>query len=311
MGGTKQKPIGTLVTLDKHEISPQLRWRRVDAAEAIAKYKVDADQAKRVVHASAGIRLRDFGKMMFAEGMALPVAGSTDAQSLGGLIASDLHSTGKRVGFLSPQLLEITVVTASGELSTFTKNEQIPRGQTGRWSWVPPGFAAELLSHLPVAGALGVLGVVAEIVLKLDAAYNMRKTERFVPREWAEANLERLLDPSASEEFLTYDHVSFYYAGGGQQPIKTVRLNGWRRTTEAVSPNADELKTVREIFDIVGSGFLPDYLLRLAQRPGAATGHCAWPRRRRLDRHAEQTAVGRFPGKRRLRSKAVFSARRD
>ena len=273
MGGTKQKLVGTLVTLDKHEIGPNLRWRRVSANAAMAKYKVDADQARRVVHASAGIRLRDFGKRMWAEGMALPIAGSTDAQSLGGLIATDLHSTGKRVGFLSPQLLEVAVVTANGDLSVFTKDEQIPRGQTGHWIWTPPGSTAtESLSRLPVAGALGVLGIVAEIVLKLDTAYTMFKTERFVPREWAEANLERLLDPATAEEFLTYDHVSFYYAGGGQQPIKTVRLNGWRRTPEPVSPNADELKTIREIFDIVGSGFLPDYLLRLAERQSPRPG---------------------------------------
>ena len=101
MGGDKPHPVGLLITLDSHELSPGKRWSRVDPSEAIAKYHVEVEQSNRVVRASAGIRLRDFGKMMWSEGMALPVAGSTDAQSLGGLIASDLHSTGKRAGFLS------------------------------------------------------------------------------------------------------------------------------------------------------------------------------------------------------------------
>src|SRR5262245_30364953 len=67
MGGTKDQPVGALITLDRHELSSGTRWFRVDPAEASARYKVTADQATRVVHASAGIRLRDFGKMMWAE----------------------------------------------------------------------------------------------------------------------------------------------------------------------------------------------------------------------------------------------------
>jgi len=267
MGGTKQRPLGTLITLDRHMIGANQRWRRVDAQEAIEKYNVDPDQAKRIVRASAGIRLRDFGKMMWAEGMALPVAGSTDAQSLGGLIASDLHSTGKTTGFLSPQLLEVSVIVADGKLVTFTKNEAVARGQLGRWSWIPPDTGAkEPLSHLPVAGAIGTLGIVTEIVIKLDAAYHMSKLERLIPRNWAETNFERLLDTASTDPLVTFDHVSFYYAGGGQKPIKTVRLNAWKRTTEPISRSAAELKTVREVFDIMGSGLLPDYLLRLSER---------------------------------------------
>jgi FAD/FMN-containing dehydrogenase len=278
MGGTKALPAGVLITLDSHELTPGTRWVRMNPSDAAAKYHVDMEQANRVIHASAGIRLRDFGQLMWAEGMALPVAGSTDAQSLGGLIATDLHSTGKRVGFLSPQLLEVTVVNAAGQLVTFTKNEAVPRHQSGRWSWTPaPGAAPELLTHLPVSGALGTLGIVVEIVIKLDAAYHMFKIERFVPRAWAEANLERLLDVGQTDPLLAYDHVSFYYAGGDADPLETVRMNAWKRTVDPLSPAVHETKTIREIFDAVGSGFLPDLLLRLAGKKINAPGQPPGP----------------------------------
>lgn len=278
MGGTKGRPIGTLVTLDQYHLDGGQSWRRVAPNEAITKYKVSADQATRVVKVSAGMRLRDFGKAMWNEGMALPVAGSTDAQSLGGLIATDLHGTGKFAGFLSTQLLELTALNGSGEPVTFTKDESVPRGTPGRWKYIPPGEAApQNLARLPVSGALGMTGIVAEIVLKLDVKYNLYKTERFVPREWAEQNIERLLDPAETDPIFAYDHVSFYYAAGDGEPIHTVRLNGWKRTTQELTRGFEGYKTIREIIDLVGSGFLPNYLLRLERRQSTVPGQQPGP----------------------------------
>jgi FAD/FMN-containing dehydrogenase len=122
-----------------------------------------------------------------------------------------------------------------------------------------------------------MLGIVVEIVIKLDAAYHMFKIERFVPRVWAEANLEKLLDVGQKDPLLAYDHVSFYYAGGDTDPLETVRMNAWKRTLDPLSPAVHETKTIREIFDAVGSGFLPDVLLRLASKKINAPGQPPGP----------------------------------
>ena len=268
MGGKRKKRIGGLVTLDKYKLASGKRVKIVDPDEA-AKYNLKGDQADRVVRASAGMRLRDFTKAvskMGAGGMALPVAGSTDAQSIGGLIATDLHSTGHSAGFLSQQLLELKVLDANSAEHRFIKDESVARGKPGRWTWRPPRPARpRKLSWLPIAGALGVCGVVVEVVLKLDAAFRFRKTQQFVPSEWAEDNIGELLKKKQPEELFAYDHVSFYYAGGGGNDLPTVRLNGWKRTDEPISNNADLLKSSREILDHIGSAFLPNSLLRLAR----------------------------------------------
>ncbi|MGH9323764.1 MAG: D-arabinono-1,4-lactone oxidase [Vicinamibacteria bacterium] len=278
MGGVKSHSIGTLCTLDEYRLDSRHSWERVPEQEATARYKVDADQAKRVVRASAGIRLRDFGKAIWADGMALPVAGSTDAQSLGGLVATDLHSTGHTAGFLSQQLLELVVVTADGSHVSFIKDESVLRGSVGRWSWTPPGSArSQPLTRLPVSGALGTCGVVVEVVLKLDAAFRMEKNQRFVPRTWAEDNIERLLDPKETDPLFGFDHVSFYYAGGGGKTIPTVMMNGWRRTDKPLTDDGHFFKTVRELLDLVGSGFLPKYLLRIANRLAPVPGGVVRP----------------------------------
>lgn len=175
MGGKKKKRIGGLVTLDAYKLDSGDRVETVDPGQA-AKYNLKvAGQANRVVRVSAGMRLRVFTKAvstMGAKGMALPVAGSTDAQSIGGLIATDLHSTGHSAGFLSQQLLELRVLDASSAEHIFCKDESVDRGKQGRWIWSLPGGEKRELSWLPIAGALGVCGVVVEAVLKLDTAFN-------------------------------------------------------------------------------------------------------------------------------------------
>jgi hypothetical protein len=182
MGGTKNQPSGLLITLDEYSLDGGARWKPVAGSEAEDTYHVSSDQARRVVRVSAGMRLRDFSSEMHDEGMALPVAGSTNPQSLEGLIASDLHASGRSAGFLSQQVLEAVVLDAQGNEVIFRRNENVPRGQSGRWAWTPPGGnQLEPLKQLPVAGALGTAGGVVELVVMLDEAYNLRESQLFVP----------------------------------------------------------------------------------------------------------------------------------
>lgn len=277
MGGRKGSPIGTLATLDEYRLDSGRWFEKVDPVDAVGRYHVSQDQAQRVVRVSAGMRLRDFGKAMWNEGMALPVAGSTDAQSIGGLIATDLHSTGRTAGFLSQQLLEVKALSSDKAVVHFVKDESTLRGDPARWSWTAPDGSLQRDARLPVSGALGMAGIVIEAVIKLDAAFNLRKSQQFVPRLWAEGHIEQLLDPAETNPLFAYDHVSFYYPGGAGADIKTIRMNSWRRTDEPISEGAENLKTIREIFDHVGSAFLPEYLLRLARRQAPVPGQPSHP----------------------------------
>ena len=273
MGGKKKTPRGVLVTLDEYTLAGGKTWEPVDPNQAVDTYHLSSEEAQRVVRASAGIRLRVFGALMREAGMTLPVAGSTDAQSLGGLVATDLHSTGRAAGFLSQQLLEVTVLDAKGNTVVFKKDESVPRGVPGRWTWTPPGGGApEGLGRLPVSGAIGTAGIVVEVVLKLDPAFNMRKAQQFVPREWSEKNIDELLKVGQQQDLFDYDHVSFYYAGGLGPGLPTVRMNSWKRTGDEVTQRSEHLKTQNEILDHLGSAFLPGYLQRLSERRSPTPG---------------------------------------
>jgi FAD/FMN-containing dehydrogenase len=242
-GGTRDAPDGTLLSLDRYD-----RWERVPAEEAARCFGVTGEDAGRVVRVQAGKRLRDVGSALWGAGLALPIAGSTDAQSLGGLIATDVHGTGRDHGFLSEQLLELRLVTAEGALVTFTR--------TGD-GWATDESPARSFRFLPVAGALGMLGVVVEVTLQAERAFHLRRASRFVSRAEAEADLPALLGE--------HDHLSLYYAAGGPGPA-SVRLNTWDRTPETPSWSASFSLLAHELGDHALMCLAPGLMIDYAQR---------------------------------------------
>ncbi|MDA0207619.1 MAG: FAD-binding protein [Acidobacteria bacterium] len=262
-GGTAAQGVGVLITLDNLKPPSGQVVESVTQADAQSNYGL-AD-GSHVFRVSAGLRLREFTKLAWAQGVALPVAGSTDAQSIGGLIATDLHSTGRSNGFLSERLVEVTVLDHQGRPHRFRRNDQIARGAVGRWVWERPDNSVEQLRRLPVSGALGMTGVAVEAVLQLDPAFAFQKDEQYVPRSWFNQNVARLLDPNETALGFDYDHVSLYLAGGvDPAKIRTVRMNTWKHTTDLPPADALQVQRQRELVDHVGSAFLPNTIL----------GHC-------------------------------------
>ncbi len=186
---------------------------------------LSVDLDKGVVRAQAGVRLRDLTKQLQELGLALPVLGSTNTQSLGGLVGTDLHGTGRDHGFLSEQVLSLRVVDASGEARTLRRGT--------------PEFQA-------VFGAIGTCGIVTEVELQCVPAFNLRKSIRVVERQWAESRIDQLLAEN--------DHVSFYYIGGVD--AQNVRMNLWNRTPQAPSPLLRLQKMTLELLDMLLSGYL-------------------------------------------------------
>ena len=269
-GGSASARLGALITLDRLKLAGGVQWNRMPEAAAAQRYHLQ--DGSHVVTVSAGMRLRDFTEEAWAEGMALPVAGSTDAQSIGGLLATDLHSTGHSAGFLSQQTLEVTALDHTGEAHTFLKNDSVAHGQDGRWTWTQPGGVTRNLRKLPPAGAIGMAGVVVEAVLKLGPSFAFLKNEQFVPREWVEDNIGRLLDPGEMDPLFAYQHVSMYYSGGFGANIKSVQLNTWKRTSLTPPPDALRVKRQRELTDHIGSAFFPNLLFDLAKEDPPSPG---------------------------------------
>lgn len=183
------------------------------------------DTNRRVVRVQAGIRLRDLNHQLAMVGLALPVLGSTDAQSIGGLVATDLHGTGRDHGFLSEQIVSLRIVDAAGVARTFHRESDV--------------FHAAI-------GAIGTCGVVTEIELCCVPAFNVEKSIRIVDRRWVRSNIDRILGEN--------DHVSFYYVGGAK--VRNVRMNVWNRTEKPPDRARGVKALLYELLDMAISGYL-------------------------------------------------------
>ncbi len=187
------------------------------------------DREAKTARVQAGIRLRDLNKALWEQGLGLPVLGSTDAQSLAGLIATDLHGTGREHGFLSEQVVAMRVLAHDGSSKTVR--------------------AGDPLFHA-VLGGLGTCGVVAEVELQLVDKFNLVKTTLMVDRAATEAVVE--------EHLADNDHLSFYYiGGGGGDGAESIRMHCWNHTAEAVTDNWQKLKARAELSDFAISAYIP------------------------------------------------------
>lgn len=67
-----------------------------DVMVSLERYNrlISVDEVRRTLRVQAGMRLRELQQILYEHGFALPAAGSTDAQTLGGLIANDVHGSG-------------------------------------------------------------------------------------------------------------------------------------------------------------------------------------------------------------------------
>jgi FAD/FMN-containing dehydrogenase len=195
----------------------------LDALDAITHVDVEGKTAR----VQGGIRLRDLNRALWSAGLGLPVLGSTDAQSIAGLVSTDLHGTGRDHGFLSEQLLGLRVVGADGAAK-----------------WVRRG---DPLFHAAI-GSIGTCGVIAEVELQLVDAFHLEKRTAMVDRQATEAGIAELL--AANE------HVSFYYIGGARE-CEAVRMHRWNRTSAPLTPDWQRHARQIELTDFAISAYMP------------------------------------------------------
>jgi L-gulonolactone oxidase len=198
-----------------------------DTMLSLDKYNavVSVDQERRRLRVQAGMRLRDLQRVLYDHGWALPAAGSTDAQSLGGLVANDVHGTGRDHAFLSESILALRVVDAAGVARDYVRGDEM--------------FTASI-------GTSGMTGVVIEIELEAVPLYNVAKSIAVLEAASLRQRIGELLEEN--------DHLSFYFLGGVQTP--RARANIWNRTVKPVSQFAHAKKIKLEVEDMVFSGYL-------------------------------------------------------
>ena len=188
---------------------------------------LDADRESGRVRVLAGTVLHELNRELDSLGLALPNLGDIDYQTLAGSFSTGTHGTGEGFRNLAAQVVELDLVTASGEVLTITGEE------------------ADLLRAARVA--IGSLGVIVSVTLETVPAFNLHREDVPVPLDHVLADFDRLASGNDHFEFFVFPY---------SDTALTLRRN---RTDRPLAPRSEVEKFISD--RVVENG-IGDLLLR-------------------------------------------------
>ena len=149
---------------------------------------LEVDRSAGLVRVQAGITLRELGRRLAAEGLALPNLGDIDVQSLAGAISTATHGTGGRLPNISAQVVELTLVLADGSTHVCSPTRD------------PEAFRAARVG-------LGSLGAIADVTMRCVPAFTLRGVDAPAPLEDTLERFEELVLANDHFEFFVFPHA--------------------------------------------------------------------------------------------------------
>lgn len=155
-----------------------------------------ADPDAGLARVLPGTGLAELGAELARHGLAMENLGDVDYQSIAGAIGTGTHGTGARLGNLSSTLAGGTMVTGTGEVRPFGVDAPAAPGAGG-----PPDDDDDVVRAAGVA--MGSLGVLTELTLRVLPAYDLHRTNWMTHIDWVLENLDQLIEENR--------HVDFYW----------------------------------------------------------------------------------------------------
>jgi hypothetical protein len=183
----------TLVSLDRHS--------------GVIKREGDTVALK------GGMRVRDVSKWLLTQGLAFENLPSHDAQSIAGIISTDVHGTGKKWGFVSQQVERIKLIDGKGDVYECQPTDDL--------------FKAAI-------GGIGACGIITEVVVKAVPRFNVEQKTELNKWSYVREHLDELIEQHV--------HLSLYLFPFTDR----CQINTWDPTEKKKSP----LGPLREFIDI-------------------------------------------------------------
>jgi hypothetical protein len=180
---------------------------------------VSKDLGRKQMTFKGGTRVRDVVRLMLAEGLAFKAQPSHDAQSIGGILSTDVHGTGRAWGFVSEAVVGLRVIDAEGNVRDCAPGDDLFRA---------------------AVGGVGAAGVISQVTIQAVERFNVEQKVAMSTRDYVRANLDRLIAEN--------DHVSFYLYPFTDK----CQINTWNRTSKPQS----FLGPVREFLSISSDALL-------------------------------------------------------
>ncbi|HEX4293128.1 MAG TPA: D-arabinono-1,4-lactone oxidase [Rhizomicrobium sp.] len=146
-----------------------------------------ADAERQTATLSAATPLWQAGPLLYARGLSLKNMGDIDRQTLGGVVGTGTHGTGRTLKSFSAEVAGFRLVLASGEVIACSASVN------------PDVFAAG-------ATSLGALGVMTEITMNLRPAYKLVEDNFLLPIDELFRRLDELVAANRHFEFFWFPY---------------------------------------------------------------------------------------------------------
>jgi hypothetical protein len=183
------------------------------------------DLAKNEITVKGGTRLRDVVKLLGEYCLALPALPSHDAQSIAGILSTDVHGTAKvhetepLRGFISESVVRLKLLDGKGDIIVCRPEDDL--------------FKAAI-------GGIGAVGVILEVTVRAVPRFNIKQQVEICNVGDVEENLDALIQGN--------DHFSLYVFPFAQE----CQVNTWNRTYQPRGRNAN----IREFANISSDALL-------------------------------------------------------
>ena len=146
------------------------------------------DVENSVATLGAGIPIWAIGPLLHPLGYGLKNQGDIDRQTLGGVVGTGTHGTGRTLGSLSTEVAGFRLVTASGEVIDCGAKENSDVCAAGRVS-------------------MGMLGAMTEISVNVRPAYKLEEKEWLLPVRELFIQLDKLVAENKHFEFFWFPYA--------------------------------------------------------------------------------------------------------
>lgn len=174
---------------------------------------VSKDLANDQITVRGGTRVRDVVKLLAQDGLAFAALPSHDAQSIAGILSTDVHGTGRAWGFVSSSVVRLKLVDGNGDITVCVPEDDL--------------FKAAI-------GGVGAVAVVLEVTVQGVHRFNIDQRVEIADLNEVKRDLDTLV--------ATNDHFSLYLFPFTNE----CQVNTWNHTDQPHSWNAD----IREFCNI-------------------------------------------------------------
>ena len=130
--------------------------------------KIEGD----LVTVKGGTRMRDVTRLLLEHGRAFEALPSHDAQSIAGILSTNVHGTGRDWGFVGEMVERLRIIDGTGAIHEVTPEDDL--------------FRAAI-------GGIGAVGIISEVTVRTVPRFNVEQCFKLVKLAEVRANLDALL----------------------------------------------------------------------------------------------------------------------